>query len=110
MNNISEFKRYYAFSDVFTINNTELKEYLSNIIQKQYVNELGFIKKEDIINNYVEIFKNNSTDDTANSSDNSLKDKLQKFKLIVDDDRSNVSNIDHKNLENIYETGGWYGC
>ena len=107
MNNISEFKRYYSFSDVFTINDTELKVYLSNIIQKQYVNELGFIKKEDILNKYVEIFKNNSTDDTA---ENSLKDKLLKFKLIVDDDHLNISNINHKKLENIYENGGWYGC
>ena len=107
MNNIYEFKRYYSFTEVFTINDTELKEYLSDTIQKYYVNELGFIKKEDILNNYVEIFKNNSTDDTA---ENSLKDKLQKFKLIVDADHLNVSNIDHKKLENIYGTGGWYGC
>ena len=104
MNNISEFKRYYSFTEVFTINDTELKEYLSDTIQKYYINELGFIKKEDILNNYVEIFKNNSTDD------NSLNNKLQKFKLIVDDDHLNVPNIDHKKLENIYGIGGWYGC
>jgi hypothetical protein len=99
MNNICEYKTYHSFSSVIMINDSELKQYLSNIIKKFYVNELNFIKKDDVIENYQEIFNFDYTDDL-------LKSKLIKLKSIID---NNQPIIDTKRFDEIYN-GGWYGC
>lgn len=57
--------KYFSMENIFKINDTPLLEYLSNVCNLKYIVELQFIKRDDITNNYNNIFESidKSTDD-----------------------------------------------
>jgi hypothetical protein len=57
-----EFALYYSLSNVFHINDNELKKYLSDICRLKYIIELGIIKKDDIKVYSNNIFNENNID------------------------------------------------
>ena len=57
-----EFKSYHSFSNVYLIDDNELKEYLSDMCKLKYIIELGFITKADIMVHYNNIFNENNID------------------------------------------------
>ena len=57
-----EFKSYYSFSNVYLIDDNELRVYLSDICKLKYIIELGFITKDDILIHYDVIFNENNID------------------------------------------------
>lgn len=92
-----EYRRYTSLYDIFIINDKNLQNYLSKITSKQYIKELGFIKKDDIIEYYVEIFKN--IEGELENILIELKSKLKSITMVEENVVPNYNNYD-----------GHYGC
>jgi hypothetical protein len=49
--------KFFSMENIFSINDTSLLEYLSNVCNLKYIIELQFIKRDDITKNYNNIFE-----------------------------------------------------
>lgn len=95
--------KYFSMENIFRINDTSLLEYLSNVCNLRYIIELRFIKRDDITNNFNNIFE------SIDKSKDAVKLLILLEELKEEYDNSFKSIIDNKPIG--YEVmGGWYGC
>ncbi len=92
-----EYRRYTSLYDIFIINDKNLQNYLSKITSKQYIKELGFIKKDHIIEYYVEIFKN-------------IEGELENMLIELKSKLKSITMVEEYVVPNFNNYDGHYGC